>query len=174
MDVGDWTALGSAIVAVISLIVTIIFSLIAVCASRRSQTSAKRSQDIALGQAENELRAAISRSRERTGDLAVQITEVLDGRKADKLPAADRRRYESLEKVFNSSVEETLNAYENACGKYIDNKVDRQRFEKTYFEEVRKICEQRDNFVAELMHPETPSHFKAIWHVYHEWHVGEP
>lgn len=41
-------------------------------------------------------------------------------------------------------IEEMLNAYEEACTKYLDKKVDRKRFYSTYFSEIQELVESED------------------------------
>jgi len=48
---------------------------------------------------------------------------------------------EIADKLTSSTLQEILNSYEVACMKYIDNKIDRERFKKTYFQE---ICRPRN------------------------------
>jgi hypothetical protein len=69
-------------------------------------------------------------------------------------------------------VEDWLNAYEEACAKYIDDKIDRKRFRQLYRREVRQICEASEERQAEiwkLLQPESTSSYSAIWKVYKEW-----
>ena len=44
-----------------------------------------------------------------------------------------------LEKAYNSSIEDLLNAYDTACGLCIDKKIDEKRFRKTYEDEIRQV-----------------------------------
>jgi len=48
---------------------------------------------------------------------------------------------ELAQKLTSNSLQEILNAYEIACMKYLDSKVDKDRFKKAYFQEVRQIFE---------------------------------
>ena len=166
MDAAAWISLGSAIVSVLSLLATILFSSLA-------SRSAARAHSTTVGAAETALRQALSTTRHRVADLAIQISTLVDGRRPDQLLAQDNRRYTSLQKVFCEAVEDNLNAYEDACGKYIDGKIDRDRFKKNFISEIQNLCIQKDNAISGFMHPEPTSKFQAIWRVYREWHIHE-
>lgn len=159
MDAKAWISLGAAFVSVVACVLAVV--------------SARRSQSIAIGQAETAIRSALRMTRQAVRDLAVQIATVMDGKRPDQLRAEDKRRLEPLQLAFREAVEDNLNAYEDACAKYIDGKIDRARFKKSYIEEIRTICQQKDNDCAEFMIPETTSKFQGIWKVFREWHVHE-
>jgi len=173
MDAQAWIALGSAIVSVLSLITTVFFAVRAGNSANRSQSSATQAQHVAVGSAETTLRSAISTTRQRFGDLSVQLAEVVDGRRPDQLNARDRRRMETLEKALRSAVEDNLNAYEDACGKYLDGKIDKTRFKKTYNSEIQNLYTGEKSMIADLMLPDATSNFQAIWKVYKEWYIHE-
>lgn len=64
-------------------------------------------------------------------------------------------------------MESYLNAYEDACGKYLDKKIDEVRFKKSYISEIKNICEKE--LYNAFMQPESTSKYTAIWKVYKEW-----
>ena len=75
---------------------------------------------------------------------------------------------------YEEAIEDNLNAYEEACARYIDNKVDRDRFRKMFFSEIANLVrkkEAEDHITFGLLHPEGQSLFQNIWRVYREWHV---
>ena len=70
-----------------------------------------------------------------------------------------------VEKLVLDAQQDYLNAYEEACMKYIDNKIDQKRFYKTYSEEIRDLVRSesfKDRFG-------TGSTYTAIKKVYGEW-----
>ncbi len=166
MDTNAKIVLTSAIVSVISLLATILFSVWAAI-------SAGRSRKIALGEAESTIRADIQRTRQVVGALAIQIAAAYDGKRSDQLRAEDKRRIEPLELAFKEVVEDRLNAHEAACSRYRDNKIDRERFKKTYFDDVGNLCRSKDDIHKEFLHPADVSRFQNIWFVYREWHIRE-
>lgn len=128
---------------------------------------------IAMGQAETALRASIRMTRQAVRDLAIKIGDVMEGVNPTKLSAEQRRRLEPLDKAFREAVEDNLNAYEDACAKYLDKKIDRARFKKMYIDEIRNLCQVREGVIHDFIHPEGASKFQAIWKVYREWHIHE-
>ena len=71
--------------------------------------------------------------------------------------------------IFNfqtRSKEEFLNAYDEACQKYLDKKVDKERFKKSYFTEIQSIV-KNENFKPKYDTQSTP--YKATVKVYNEW-----
>ena len=68
------------------------------------------------------------------------------------------------------NLNKSINAYEEACAKYLDKKVDRKRFQKMYRVEVPQLVEKpelKDYFDA------ITSRYKAILKVYEMWENAE-
>jgi hypothetical protein len=166
VSTADWIALGSAIVSVLALLGTIYFS-------NQAGSHASRANLIAVGELETSLRTAISTARTRAEDAGLRIEELLNGRPKAELSVPEKKRLEFQEKAFKSSLEDYLNAYEDACSKYVDKKIDCDRFRKFYFSEIRTICEgsKAGTPMYELIHPEGTSKYQAIWKIYHEWYT---
>jgi hypothetical protein len=60
----------------------------------------------------------------------------------------DKKLYEY---IIESLYEDYRNAYEDACSKYEDNKIDRSRFEKMYKDSIKQLVEDKihQNFYVE-------------------------
>lgn len=166
----------SAIIAAISALVSFYFAYKAhqsnVEAGKNANTAndhAKRANDIALGQAENELRRDITNARTRFEDICAAAEEITQGRTPEQLSEPEKNRLRPTLLRQKSACEDYLNTYENACSKYIDNKIDTVRFEKSYVSEIRNLFEPATNAFASYLHPEGTSRFKALWKVYHKW-----
>lgn len=166
MNANAWIALAAAIVSVGA-------SILSFVSSKRSQAIAKGQAEVAMGQAESAIRANIRITRQSVRDLSVRIGEVVSGKRPNQLTAEENRRLEPLTLAFREACEDNLNAYEDACGKYLDKKIDVERFKKSYIEEIRGVCQQKNPPIADFMLPETTSKFQAIWKVYREWHIHE-
>jgi len=173
MGTADYIALISALVALISMFFTIYFSSRASAASGESLRNAERSNNIAIGQTETSLREQIMNARNRMEDCGFKIQEFLKGRKKPDLSDEELPHLDFLESTWRSSTESYLNAYEDACGKYLDDKTDKQRFKKAYINEIKNICDPKRTSYERLMHPESTSNYEAIWKVYKEWHRYE-
>ncbi|EJL6706337.1 hypothetical protein NMS58_003445 [Vibrio cholerae] len=173
IEFSDYIGIGSAGIALISMGVSIYYSSKASSASKNSLSSAERANNIAIGQTETSLREQIMNARNRMEDCGFKIQEFLKGRKIDNLNGEELPHLEFLESTWRSSTESYLNAYEDACGKYLDDKTDKERFKKAYINEVKNICDPKRTSFERLMHPESTSKFEAIWKVYKEWHRYE-
>ena len=187
MTLDQQIAIGSAAVAFLSMLVTILFSVKSSRSSKESlshaenankhaktaNTFADKANEISIGQTETALREQIALARQRMEDVGFKIQEVLRGRKKDQLSQEEQSHLAFLKTSWNSAVEGYLNAYEDACGKFVDTKIDPTRFKKMYIEEIRNICEPKHESYERHMHPEATSKFEAIWKTYKEWHRHE-
>lgn len=163
MHWSDCISLASAAISLVSLVVTIWFSKVA-------SATAKVASDTSVGQAETALRMAISETRTAVREIGLKIAEFMVGRRRDQLNAEDTRRLQAFNGPFLEAVEDNLNAYEDACAKYLDGKIDKQRFKKMYVREIQNLCETKpDNAIHSFLHPEVACRFQAIWRVYKEW-----
>lgn len=74
---------------------------------------------------------------------------------------------EFLVRTLKGTEEIYLNAYEDACGKYIDSKIDKERFKKMYHSEIRRLVEE-EPYKSEYATEQSPYH--ATKKVYREWY----
>lgn len=172
----DWIALSAAAftlllaLATLALVrVTAKYARRAESASARAKADAERANDIATGQAETQLRAAITASQQPVLLYAKEIAAILKGRKSEDLQPDEKSVYDVAKASFDTAVEQQLNTYEDACAKYRDNKIDKRRFKQIYVSEIRNLAESRAPSMRNLMHPRDTSRYKAIWAVYDEW-----
>ena len=187
MTLDQKVAIGSAVISFLSMVVTIVFSVKSAKFSKASllhskkanefantaNSFANKANEISIGQTETALREQIALSRQRMEDVGFKLQEVLKGREKHTLSPEEQKHLEFLETTWDSAVEGFLNAYEDAAGKFIDNKTDPVRFKKIYIEEVRNICDPKRQSYLRHMHPESTSKFEAIWKIYKEWHRHE-
>ena len=68
--------------------------------------------------------------------------------------------------LLASYIERELNTYDVACAAYIDKKIDRARFKKTYSTEIQNLFEKTDG-VKKIL--ERNGRYNAIKKVYNEW-----
>lgn len=104
------------------------------------------------GQVEMQIRERITNARIRYEDLIMHYQSKL----GDEL----------IKNVYESTKEEFLNSYDEACQKYLDKKVDKERFRKSYFTEIQSIVEN-ETFKHKYDTQSTP--YKATVKVYNEW-----
>lgn len=70
------------------------------------------------------------------------------------------------EALLNEAKEELLNAYDEACAKYIDKKIDKKRFKRMYYGEIKNIV--KDNEFQKMINwPK--SKFPHIVKIFQEW-----
>ncbi len=139
-------------------IVAIVFSSIGLLISIISIVRANSAHKIAQGQIELNIHQLLNQTKKDVMDIAIVI--------AEKCSNNDQDMKGVLTQALNTANERNLNAYEEACAKYLDNKVDKERFRKNYHIEIRQLVEDtnnKDKFDA------TTSPYKAILKVYKEW-----
>lgn len=68
--------------------------------------------------------------------------------------------------AITAAKEEYLNIYDSACSKYLDKKVDKERFKKQYCDCIKKIVEDKQ-FEYKLNQVSSP--YRALIKVYNEW-----
>ena len=173
MTNSDWIAIAGASVSFLSMVTAIVFANKAASSSRKANQNALDANAIAIGQSETSMRAEIQNSRSRSEESMNRISDFLQGKKPDALQEHEKSHLEQLESSWRSAIEGYLNSYEDACGKYLDNKTDKTRFRKSYINEIKNICDPKRDSYSRLMHPDSTSNFQAIWKVYKEWHQHE-
>lgn len=139
-------------------IVAVIFSSIGLLISIISIIRANSAHKIAQGQIELNIHQLLNQTKKDVMDITIVI--------AEKCSNDDQDMKGVLTQALNTANERNLNAYEEACAKYLDNKVDKERFRKNYHIEIRQLVEDannKDKFDA------TTSPYKAILKVYKEW-----
>ena len=106
-------------------------------------------------------------SKMTKGQVELQIRELISSAKRhfNEMCVA-RCDQEQLQGVVNSAWEDVLNAYDEACKKYLDKKVDRKSFKQMYQDEIRQLVED-DNF--KQYHSNPQSRYRYILRVYEEW-----
>lgn len=129
------------ILSIISIIISLFTLIYTIINSREAQR-------VSWGQLEYSIRTHIDSTRNNLTN-ALMIDDQSD----------------KHEQFIRVKIEELLNSYEEACAKYLDNKVDKKRFYNTYFSEIQKLVES-DEFKEYF---QFGSNYDAIKTVYTEW-----
>jgi len=109
----------------------------------------------------------ITATKEKVSNVSVLMAPFL----AKKTKSAtDKVMIETYAKQFDLAIENNLNAYEEACAKFLDKKVDRNRFKKIYIAEIRQLVE---NAELKKYFDAVSSRYRAILKVYNEWENHE-
>lgn len=141
-----------------SQIITIILSIIATMISIYNLFSYKEDKKRNFGQSEIEVRNMINSSQ-------MHFEEIIYNKLGKKLTNEEEEEYQLL---IKSSKERVKNVYEEACMKYLDGKVDKVRFKKTYNREIRQLVEENQEDYKEVKNI-----YEATLKVYKEWNNKE-
>mgnify|MGYP006916065956 CR=1 FL=1 len=151
----DWqyvSILANCIIAVMA-IVTFLFNTIEISKkyNKLELEFSKLQTDFAAGQVEIAIRTMISNARN------------------NYLIAAKENSNEDAalsKQILNASLEDWLNAYDEACAKYLDCKIDKERFKKMYSVEIKRIVEEEG---TKPYYDSITSSYKSTLKVYNEW-----
>lgn len=138
-------------------IIAVIVSVIGLLVSIYSIIRANNAHKIAQGQIELNIHQLLNQTKKDEMEISMMI--------AQKSSNNDET-VKILKNALKSAMERTVNAYEEACAKYLDGKVDKERFKKNYHIEIRQLVE--DNNYKKYF-DSTTSSYKAILKVYKEW-----
>ena len=149
-----------------SITISIISAIISFCAFIFSIYTFSKNK--ALTQRTNELSEIQTKTGQ--GQLEIQLRELINvasreiahyGLELEQNPSS-----QTLIKALESAEEQYRNAYEEACSKYLDGKLDKDRFEKMYLIEIQNLVtneDQREHYDA------TQSHYRCTLTVYNQW-----
>lgn len=110
----------------------------------------------------------ITSTKEKVSDISILMTPLFADK--DNLTSKESKMLESYVKHFDAAIENNLNAYEEACAKFIDKKVDKNRFKKIYISEIRQLVEKPE---LKKYFDGVSSKYKAILKVYNQWNNFE-
>jgi FtsZ-interacting cell division protein ZipA len=118
------------------------------------------------GGIEIELYNVIRDARRYLADSARELMPISEKNNTGVLSVDEKALFEATKQKYSSAKEELLNSYEQACSKYLDNKIDKKRFRKNYNEEITNIVKD-ENFKEYYNGPSAS--YKATLKVYNEW-----
>lgn len=167
----------SVILGVVSIALALASFIISLIALSKSSNHAKQSLSksevenmISMGNLEAVVAERISRAKKDVGDVSITLSPLSAKKSTGTLTMEEGILLENYKSIFNSSVEEVINTYEDACSKYLDGKIDKVRFKKSYNVEIRRIVEDKN--YQPYLNPTTSS-YKALLKVYKEWNDPE-
>ena len=80
------------------------------------------------------------------------------------------KKAENTKKLYESLVEDLVTAYEEACSKYLDGKVDKIRFKKSFKNDIERLVKDSEvNKIVNFHLPVAKSQYGAILKVYEQW-----
>jgi len=158
--------IASLIVAILSLAVAIIAIIIANNASAKANKIAQGELGVSYGTIELEMRKAISDQSERISDLSLQTPCLIVKSQNQTITVEESAQLGALQASIHAAIQNYLNTYDDACAKYIDGKIDKARFKKSFNVEIRNLLERPS---LKLFFDPHTSRYKAIIKVYNEW-----
>ncbi len=154
------------LISTFSLIVSIISLVFSIKSKREATKLAHENTKLANGMLELEIRSSISDATFRVNEVSMRMNPLIAKRKARNISKEEDLELEALNKNWKSAIQGMLNTYDEACTKYIDGKIDKERFKKNYHYEIRNLLESEG--LKQFFDPHT-SRYKAIIKVYNEW-----
>ena len=146
-----------------SIVLAAIAILVSIAAIVVSIVTFSKANALNLGNIELYINERITHTKERVSDIELQMSELVS---KSKRTAQEERVLETFRHSFMAAVENNINAYEEACAKYLDKKVDRKRFTKLYKTEIRQLVE---NEAFKEYFDGVTSRYKAVLKVYKSW-----
>lgn len=154
-----------------------IISLAAIIISLISLYKSSKNDLLAQGEIEFQIATLIRDAQYRVGDLALEmgkcehrirsgLNNPNDDEEFDNATENDYE-FQSLIDIMGQAEEIMLNAYEESCAKYLDKKVDQERFRRSYNRSIRELVES-DKLDEQFNSNTTP--YKCILKVYNQWH----
>ena len=107
------------------------------------------------GALETQIRSSISESVYYMALLGVEIAK-----------SEENAGNAILQQAYRAVEETYRNAYEDACGKYLDDKIDKERFKKFYIVEIRRLVEEEPH---KKYYADNQSAYTSTITVYKEW-----
>jgi len=141
------------ILAILALLFSAINIVFYVLLTIKCNAMSKTQMLTAQGALEAQIRSLISNATKELTHYAVSL---------EKEPDSN-----VLQQSFLVAEESYRNAYEEACSKYIDGKVDKGRFEKSYKQEIYKLINNNDQ---KKFYATNQSTYNATLAVYKEWY----
>lgn len=152
--------------AVLSLFVSFGAVYFAKASSKQANRIAQENLNLQHGMVELEISQSIEGAKSSINEISIVMVPYIAKEEENTLNPEEESVLKLYRKNFNAATQTLMNYYDSACSKYIDGKVDKVRFKKTYKNEIRKLLENKD--LQEYFNPLTSS-YKPILNVYDEW-----
>lgn len=135
-----------------SFIIAALALLVSFASFVKSSAASKTANDLTKGQVEMQIRSMITAAKVHFSEMSNQLVANSDN--------------PTLKASVTAALEDVANAYDEACAKYLDGKVDKQRFKRMYVDEIRNWVDSeavKDKYIM------PQSRFHATVKVYDEW-----
>jgi hypothetical protein len=140
-------------------------SIVALVFSAVANYSARRVQQASV---EYTGRAMLIQARKVVGELFVQLVKFPEESTATPAEKAQRQ---AIAVALEQATEDQVNVYEEMCSKYLDKKVDQERFRKMYQREIRTLIERstKNQMLQRILGTYGSSPYDCIWKCFREW-----
>ena len=135
-----------------SIIIAALALLVSIASFVKRSAASKTANDLTKGQVEMQIRSMITVAKAHFSEMSNQLAANPDN--------------PTLKASVSAALEDVANAYDEACAKYLDGKVDKQRFKQLYVNEIRNWVDSeavKDKYIM------PQSRFHATVKVYDEW-----
>jgi hypothetical protein len=156
----------SDVIATFSLAISLGAMLFAKSSSIKANSIAQENLNLQHGMVELEISQSIENAKSRINEISIIMVPFVSRENLKSITPEEIETLNLYRKNFRAATQTLMNNYDAACSKYIDGKVDKIRFKKTYKNEIRKLLENDD--LKEYFNPLTSS-YKPVINVYSEW-----
>ncbi|MEG8246621.1 hypothetical protein [Pseudomonas paracarnis] len=156
----------SDVIAAISMVVSVGAMYFAKASSKKANSIAQENLNLQNAMVETGISQSIEGAKAKINEVSLVMVPLVARENADNLSVEDAASLVLFRKIMASAVQSLVNHYDFACSKYIDGKVDKIRFKKSYRTEIRQLVEKED--LKEHFNPVTTT-YKPILMVYKEW-----
>lgn len=153
-------------IAILSLVISFAAAIFAKSSSKKANQIAQQNLNLQLGMVELEISQSIENAKSSINEISIIMAPLVSKENLKTITLEESETLTLYRKNFNAATQTLVNYYDSACSKYLDEKVDKVRFKKTYKNEIRKLVENAD--LKEYFNPLTSS-YKPILNVYSEW-----
>ena len=160
----------SEIIMLVNGIGTIVIGASAVLVSVCALTTSRRYNQLV----EKQVNLQADYNRLVQGQVEMQIRESISNARAryEDLVFVHKENLGDIESALSAAKEDFANAYEGACQKYLDGKVDKERFVKSYKDTNELFRIVTDSAFKEL-YSDTQTNYPATVKVYRAWYQTE-
>jgi len=159
----------SSLVATSNLIFAIVIGILTYKNSQKLKEFQEKSSNDMQELQEKNLRLNMAQTELYIQELLVSARKIFLDMTLEKLKLEiepnNKIQVELSDSLMKHTLQEVLNSYEIACMKYLDSKVDKDRFKKTYIKELRELF---TNIGYKILLDERNS-YQAIKKVNEEW-----
>jgi hypothetical protein len=132
--------------SVLALLISIVSSIVISYKSGKSNgiannalSESEKANRVSMGGIELTISDKIESSQDRLSSVIEKLIPLSSRNKRSELNEDESKLLAHYQRVLKSAMESNVNAYEEACTKYLDEKIDKDRFKKSYFKSIENL-----------------------------------